>query len=107
MGPFGATGAAPEPVSTAMVATTLAFDPNVTSPTGDMWQTTVNPGPFGAVIVPPGQSATIPVTITPSGPSGSVVSGTLYVDDASLVIFGSLIPDGNEVAAFPYSYKIG
>jgi hypothetical protein len=108
VGPFGATGATPEAVSTSLIATTPAFDPAVSSATGDMWETTVNPAvPVGFLIVPPGQSGTIPVTIAPSGPSGSIVSGTLYVDDASLVIFGSLIPNGNEVAAFPYSYKVG
>ena len=108
VGPFGATGATPEVVEAAMLATTQAFDPSVSTPLGDMWETSVDPSlPFGAIIVPPGQSATIPVTITPSGPSGTVVTGTLYVDDASLVLFGGLVPNGNEVAAFPYSYTVG
>jgi len=35
------------------------------------------------------------------------VSGTLYVDDASLVDFGALAPNANQVAALPYTYKIG
>jgi hypothetical protein len=30
---------------------------------------------------------TIPVTIKPSAPAGSTVSGTLYVDDASFVLY--------------------
>ena len=103
VGPFGATGATPEAVDTAMAATTLEFDPAVSTPLGDMWQVSVNPAiSFGALIVPPGQGGTIPVTITPSGPTGTVVTGTLYVDDMSLVDFGQFeVPNGNQVAAFP------
>jgi hypothetical protein len=59
------------------------------------------------VIVNPGKSATIPVTITPGGTAGQIVSGTLYVDDASLVDFGSLIPNGSQLAALPYTYTTG
>jgi hypothetical protein len=108
VGPFGATGATPENVDTAMLATTLAFDPAISSPLGDLWQSAINPSAsFGAVIVNPGQTATINVTITPTAAKGSVVAGTLFVDDESLVDFGSLVPDANQLAAFPYSYKVG
>jgi hypothetical protein len=108
VGPFEAAGATPEPVTTAMLATTPAFDPAVTSPAGDLWQIAVDPtASLGTVIVNPGQSATIPVTITPGGSAGQVVSGTLYVDDASLVDFGSLLPNGNQLAALPYTYTTG
>ena len=47
------------------------------------------------------------MTITPSGTAGTVVSGTLYLDDVAT----SLAPDADttasEVAALPYSYTIG
>jgi hypothetical protein len=63
--------------------------------------TTVTP-----VIINPGQTATINVTITPSGASGSTVSGTLYADD----LLDNVPPAGqfaaNELAALPYSYTI-
>ena len=74
-----------------------------------MWEVALDPAlPFGAIIVPPGQSGTIPVTITPSGPAGTVVTGTLYVDDMSLVDFEQFpVPNGNEVVALPYAYTIG
>ena len=108
VGPFGPTGATPEDVDTAMLATTLAFDPAVTSPLGDLWQSALDPTTsYGAVIVNPGHTGTIPVTITPSAPKGSIVSGTLFVDDESLVNFGSLVPDGNQLAALPYTYRVG
>jgi hypothetical protein len=60
----------------------------------------------------PGQTATIPVTITPNGAPGTQVSGTLYLDDAAFFQFGSIqdaitnFPQGNQVASIPYSYTI-
>jgi hypothetical protein len=109
VGPFGPAGATPEQVDTSLVATTQAFDPAVTSPTGDLWQFAVG-GPLtvSAVIVQPGHSVTIPVSIAPTGPVGSRVSGVLYLDDDSLFsLYGTLAPNANTVAAIPYSYKIG
>jgi hypothetical protein len=57
------------------------------------------------------------VTITPSGPKGSTVRGTLYVDD--LVVGSSAVlntafadpadtePNGDELTGLPYSYRVG
>jgi hypothetical protein len=105
-GPFGATPGTPEDVNTAMSVTAPAFDPAVTTAIGDMWLLSVG-GPFiVAPPVAPGSSETIPVTITPSGPSGSTVSGTMYVDDEQAYLLGGLAPNGNQVAAIPYTYKI-
>lgn len=107
VGPFGPAPAPNQPVSTALLATTNTFDPTVTSPTGDLWYDSVDPTAiFDTYLVQPGQSATIPVTITPSGAPGTVTSGTLYVDDASLVDFGTFVANGNQVAALPYTYTI-
>jgi hypothetical protein len=55
----------------------------------------------GPVTLAPGQSTTITVTITPAGASGSTVRGTLYIDD-----FNGLTDGGDELAAFPYTYRI-
>ena len=64
-------------------------------------------------MVNPGQSVTIPVTITPAGKAGTTVSGTLDVADSSfitgMVTSNALpgnVPEGSDVAAFPYSYTI-
>jgi hypothetical protein len=39
---------------------------------------------------------------------GTIVSGTLYVDDLTLGLsFGNNIFDGDELAALPYKYTIG
>jgi hypothetical protein len=64
-------------------------------------------------VVNPGQSVTIPVTITPEGNPGSTVSGTIYLADSSLIsgaVTYNELPgayaEGSDVAAFPYSYTI-
>ena len=92
-----------------MLANAPTFDPAITSDTGDMWLTSVDPtATFTTDSVNPGQTKVIDVTITPSGPSGTVVSGNLYVDDAQQVQFDSvLVPNANQVAALPYEYTIG
>ena len=114
-GPDGATGVTPVTATTAMSATTAAFDPTVSSPTGDFWRQAVDASATVApIVVDPGRSATIPVTITPSGSSGAVVSGMLYVDDLSsasgLATDQELstvnITDASDLAAIPYEYTI-
>lgn len=109
-GAYGPTGAANEPVHTSMAVTTAPFDSAVSSPTGDLWLASTDPSALDSLsptIVGPGQTRTIPVTFTPKGASGSTVSGTLFVDDESSVLFGDLYSlNGDEVAALPYSYTI-
>jgi hypothetical protein len=109
-GAYGTTPAPNEPVTTSMSVTTAPFDPAVTSPTGDLWQASTNPAvlqSLSPVIIGPGRTGQIPVTITPEGPSGSTVSGTLYVDDEDSIAFATFAePNGNQVAAIPYQYTI-
>jgi subtilisin family serine protease len=114
LGPTGKKAAKQVTANTSMTATTAAFDPAVSSPTGDLWLGSVNASNgFTPYVVNPGQSVTIPVTFTPAGTSGTTVTGTLYLDDSSIVpnivTFNTLFtngPEGSEVAAFPYSYTI-
>jgi hypothetical protein len=81
-----------------------AFDGAATSSTGDFWlaATQANPPAFTPLLLQPGQSGTITVTINPTGSRGTKVSGVVYVDDFSGYLFG-----GDELAALPYSYTIG
>ncbi len=114
-GPDGANGVPPVTATTSMSATTAAFDPAVTSTTGDLWLASTDPSaPLKAVVVGPGKSVELPVTITPSGPVGSTVRGTLYIDDLSpsdaQVTQDSepgITTDASDVAAFSYAYTIG
>ena len=109
IGPYGPGGAPHGTVTTSMTVTTKAFDPAVTASTGDLWLGALNTAAFGSfapLVINPGQTAVINVTITPAGSSGTVVHGTLYVDD-----FVSAIPpfsqtSGDELAAIPYTYTI-
>ena len=81
IGPYP-SGAPAGTVSLSMSATTKAFDTSVTSDTGDLELASTNPATtFSPIVINPGQSATVNISITPSGGSGSVVSGTLYDDD--------------------------
>ncbi|MGH2895726.1 MAG: hypothetical protein ACRDPM_21005, partial [Solirubrobacteraceae bacterium] len=93
--------------SLAMQARTLAFDQTVTSTTGDIWLASLDPSTtFSPVVIQPGHSAVVRVTITPSGSSGTEITGNLFVDD-----FTSAVPPfnqvgGDELAAIPYKYRI-
>jgi hypothetical protein len=94
-------------VSSAMTVVAKQFDTSVTSSTGDVELASINPAAtFTPVVINPGQSATIDVTITPSGAAGTQVSGTLYVDDLLTAIppYDQFAVD--ELAGLPYSYTI-
>jgi hypothetical protein len=107
-GPYAAAAPAGTATITA-TAITKKFDPAVTSTTGDLW-TASGTGQFAVnpVVIAPGASATIHVTITPSAePVGTVVRGTLYVDDLLAAIPPYSQLSGDEVDAIPYEYKVG
>jgi subtilisin family serine protease len=121
VGPFGATAAPNENATTTMTATANAFDPAVSSSTGDLWQASVDPSVLtglSPVVIGPGQTGTITVTITPNGRAGSQVNGTLYIDVEDLFLFqvnSSIVngnsglpePNGSEAVAIPYKYTAG
>ncbi|HEX3649254.1 MAG TPA: S8 family serine peptidase, partial [Pseudonocardiaceae bacterium] len=101
VGPFPGTA----PAGTATLSLTAhmrPFDTAVTSGTGDFWLTAVGGSAGNAVFIPAGGTATIPVTITPTAKSGTVVRGTLYVDT-----WNNLFGQGSELAGIPYSYTAG
>jgi hypothetical protein len=106
-GPY--TTAAPAGTATDTVtAVTKTFDTSVTSATGDLWQVSTGASvTFAPVVIQPGKSATIDVTITPSAAAGTVVSGHLYVDayESGVPPYSQLT--GDELVALPYEYKVG
>jgi subtilisin family serine protease len=114
VGPTGKNPANNVTATVSMTATTAPFDPAVRAPTGDLWLGSTDPtAGITPYVVNPGQSITIPVTITPKGTSGTTVSGTLYVADSSFItgavtanLLPGTFPEGSDVAAFPYSYTI-
>jgi Subtilase family/Peptidase inhibitor I9 len=103
IGPFGAAGAPTAPVATAAIANLKAFDSAVSSDAGDLWSdVTFGTNTFNPLVLGPGQSGTIHVTIKPSAALvGKVVSGTIYIDT-----FNGTVQTGDEVVAIPYSYTV-
>jgi hypothetical protein len=119
IGPTGPNGWPAGTASFNFYALTKGFDSAVSSPATDLWATSVTPATsFSIVTVNPGQTVNIPVTITPSGKPGSVVSGTAFVDqflatttaETNAINFtdtANYQPNADELVALPYSYRIG
>jgi hypothetical protein len=114
-GPDGGTALPPVTAHTTMTATTMRFDPALSSPTGDLWRQSIDPSAaFAPRILRPGQTASIPVTIDPTGAPGTTVTGTLFLDDTTLAAGDTdwlaegypPLPTATDVAAFPYRYTI-
>jgi hypothetical protein len=107
VGPYPAGGAPKEVALATVTAVTQAFDPAVRTDTDDLWQSALSFSHFR--YLGPGQSVAVLVAIKPTAPVGSVVKGTLYIDDFTLDSFsptGDVLPDADEVAAVPYSYTV-
>ncbi len=103
----------PAPAGTAtinMTAETKGFDASVSSATGDLfYDFAVDPSllaSFDPVVVDPGASAVIDVTINPSAPSGTEVNGALYLDAAVAGVSPYGQVSGDELAGLPYSYTV-
>jgi hypothetical protein len=108
IGPFGSAAAASSTTTLSLVATTPAFDPALTSATGDLWEQGATAlAAFNPVLVKPGQTVTLVATITPAGSPGQVISGVLYLDDYSALSNNGPSPSGDQLAALPYTYTIG
>jgi len=104
VGPFGANGSTPSLVDTAAAVDTKLFDSAVTSDTGNIWAFAVDPNAFffAPLILDPGQTGTITVTLTPNAPVGTVVRGALEIDT-----FNPNTLSGDAVIAIPYVYRVG
>lgn len=108
IGPYGSSGASAATASASFSAVTPTFDPNVASPTGDLWQLTPFGSGFAPVYVEPGETATIPVTINVTAPAGSSVSGSINLDDTFLANFAVGLSDsgGDELASIHYGFTV-
>ncbi|GAA2152569.1 hypothetical protein GCM10009760_49330 [Kitasatospora kazusensis] len=111
IGPFPATGAPAGSSTVTATAHTLAFDPALTSSTGDPFALAVNAQAPAVtpVVVQPGAKGSLQVTITPTGAKGSVVSGVLYLVSAPTGIAtanNQIGTTGSVLAAIPYTYTV-
>jgi hypothetical protein len=107
LGPYDTFAPAGE-VTMLMSAETRAFNRSMTTSTGDLWLTSLNPvAPFDPVTIGPGRSGLIKVVIRPAGQPGTVVRGYLYVDDYLASVPPYDQSTGDELVAIPYAYTIG
>jgi hypothetical protein len=91
-----------------MTVQTKWFDASVTSDTCDIMLASLNPATsFSPLVLGPGQTGVIRVTITPSTAAGTVVRGKLYVDDFISSVLGYGQISGDELTALPYCYTVG
>ena len=103
IGPFGDDPAPDGTISLTASVSTLAFDDTVTTSTGNFWRQSIDAdATVDPVVLPPGASATLKVSITPTAARGTVVSGRLFVDTENPVT-----QSGSELAVLPYRYTVG
>jgi len=103
VGPYGPSGAPSAAVTMQAVLNLKGFDASVSASSGDLWSdVTFGTNTYNPLVLAPGQSGTINVTITPSSEQiGRTVRGTIYIDT-----FNGTVQTGDEVVALPYSYTI-
>jgi hypothetical protein len=112
VGPFSG----PQPAgteTTTFTATTKAFDPAVSSSTGDNVESFTQYGEFGPIggdVIQPGETDTIEVAINPTASVGTTVSGTLYITANTAGAFEGTLTGANpftsELTAIPYKYTV-
>jgi hypothetical protein len=107
IGPFSNAGAPSGTSLLTATAVTQPFDSAVTSTVGDPYLPAVDATADGGapVVIAPGATATIAVTITPTGAKGTVVSGIL---DLVTTPYGTRAfnTTGDVVASLPYTYTV-
>jgi Subtilase family/Peptidase inhibitor I9 len=103
IGPYGASGAPTASVSTSAFALMKPFDAAMSADSGDIWADLVlNTSTFNPLVLGPGETGTIKVTITPDHTmSGKTVTGFIYVDT-----FNPVVTTGDEVVSLPYRYTV-
>ncbi|MFE0458510.1 S8 family serine peptidase [Kitasatospora sp. NPDC058965] len=111
IGPFDAAGAPAGSSTITASAHTLAFDPALTSSTGDPFALAYNASApaTSPVTVQPGGSGALTVTLTPQGAKGSVVHGVLYLvttPGGTQLANNAMAVTGSVLAAIPYSYTV-
>ncbi|MGO9946024.1 MAG: S8 family serine peptidase [Steroidobacteraceae bacterium] len=103
VGPFGAAGAPTEPVTMNGFGLMQQFDAAAAADSGDIWSDIMfGTNTFNPLLLAPGQSGVINLTITPDATQvGKVVSGFVYIDT-----WNPTVQSGDEMVRIPYSYTI-
>jgi hypothetical protein len=119
IGPFTDAGAPAATSTLTATALTQPLDPSVTSAAGDPYAPGfTDQAPTGTpVVVNPGKTGGITVTITPTGKSGTVVHGVIYlvtspftgndtIGGAIAGELGAVQTSGDVLTAVPYTYTV-
>jgi hypothetical protein len=103
VGPFGPAGALSAPVNMSAKVSMLPFDPAVSADSGDVWADQVlGTQTYKPLILAPGESGTIRVTITPNRQQiGDVIRGSVFIDT-----YNTGLGAGDELVRLPYTYTI-
>jgi hypothetical protein len=103
VGPYGAAGVLSAPIAVAATALMKPFDLAVSASSGDAWaDLTLGTNTYNPLVLAPGQTGTIALTITPDPTQvGKVVSGFVYIDT-----FNFNVTTGDEVVSIPYTYTV-
>lgn len=109
IGAVGPQGAPTADSQVDLVARTPDFDPAVTSSTGDFWRVALDPqADTGTpVTIQPGKSATVTVSIKPTGDVGSKVHGVLNVITPPEFVFPTFDTTGDVITSLDYAYTVG
>ena len=120
IGPFSDAGAPAGTSTLTATALTQPLDPAVTSAAGDPYAPGfTDQAPTGTpVVVSPGATGSLTVTITPSAKAGTVVHGVIYLVTSPFngtgTVFGAIAgglgamqTSGDVLAALPYTYTVG
>ena len=111
VGPYPRSGEHNGTETTTVIATTRAFDPAVSSSVPDTVEALTAGTPFNPDLVAAGATDAISISIKPTAPVGTTVSGTLFLNGFAP---GSLLTGTvaltstftNELAAIPYEYIV-
>ena len=112
VGPYPSRGEPSGSETTTATATTLAFDPAVTSSVPDTVRAIASGTEFNPDYVPAGATTSMTITITPTASVGTTVTGTLFIDGLTegsqltgTIGLTSLFT--SDLAAIPYQYTVG
>ena len=103
IGPYGPAGAPTAAASSSAFVLMKPFDSAASADSGDLWADAVlGTQTFNPLILAPGQTGTINVTITPDATqTGKTVNGFIYIDT-----FNPVVNTGDEVVSLPYAYTV-
>lgn len=113
IGPFDSSGAKKGHATINTSLRTASFDDAVSSSTGDPYQVSTDPSAKGTqpLVIKPGQTAALTVTVTPEGHKGKHVTGHLnLVTQPGTATGAGGIPyesTGQVIDRLPYKYTVG